>query len=109
MIRRPPRSTLFPYTTLFRSAGYALDLISRKNLVWVMVVPLAVAVAAALLLTPSTPDHGRDGEQNAVPAPSLWRSPRFVAVISAASLVQASHALYYGFSVLQWTGEGLSG
>src|SRR5260370_25088237 len=24
MIRRPPRSTLFPYTTLFRSAGFAL-------------------------------------------------------------------------------------
>src|SRR3712207_6951802 len=24
MIRRPPRSTLFPYTTLFRSAGLAL-------------------------------------------------------------------------------------
>src|SRR2546430_11939596 len=23
MIRRPPRSTLFPYTTLFRSDGYA--------------------------------------------------------------------------------------
>src|SRR5438309_1466306 len=25
MIRRPPRSTLFPYTTLFRSLGYAAD------------------------------------------------------------------------------------
>src|SRR5258707_1965469 len=25
MIRRPPRSTLFPYTTLFRSAGAAAD------------------------------------------------------------------------------------
>src|SRR3712207_7738464 len=24
MIRRPPRSTLFPYTTLFRSAGQSL-------------------------------------------------------------------------------------
>src|SRR3712207_7891902 len=24
MIRRPPRSTLFPYTTLFRSAEYAM-------------------------------------------------------------------------------------
>src|SRR5256885_12702138 len=24
MIRRPPRSTLFPYTTLFRSDGYTL-------------------------------------------------------------------------------------
>src|SRR5437667_3404864 len=25
MIRRPPRSTLFPYTTLFRSRGLAID------------------------------------------------------------------------------------
>src|SRR5437588_3828518 len=25
MIRRPPRSTLFPYTTLFRSVEHALD------------------------------------------------------------------------------------
>src|SRR3712207_8359956 len=25
MIRRPPRSTLFPYTTLFRSLGPAVD------------------------------------------------------------------------------------
>src|SRR2546430_11199239 len=25
MIRRPPRSTLFPYTTLFRSVGRELD------------------------------------------------------------------------------------
>src|SRR5256885_11432128 len=26
MIRRPPRSTLFPYTTLFRSIGYLPEL-----------------------------------------------------------------------------------
>src|SRR3712207_7685755 len=26
MIRRPPRSTLFPYTTLFRSEGSAVEL-----------------------------------------------------------------------------------
>src|SRR3712207_7162032 len=26
MIRRPPRSTLFPYTTLFRSRAHALNL-----------------------------------------------------------------------------------
>src|SRR5256886_17423240 len=26
MIRRPPRSTLFPYTTLFRSVGVAADM-----------------------------------------------------------------------------------
>src|SRR2546429_190433 len=28
MIRRPPRSTLFPYTTLFRSQGHFLRLFS---------------------------------------------------------------------------------
>src|SRR2546426_5343092 len=28
MIRRPPRSTLFPYTTLFRSAGGRLDTVA---------------------------------------------------------------------------------
>jgi len=27
MIRRPPRSTLFPYTTLFRSNQQAVDLL----------------------------------------------------------------------------------
>src|SRR5687768_18144093 len=37
MIRRPPRSTLFPYTTLFRSA-----------LLFVLVVGLALAVSTAL-------------------------------------------------------------
>src|SRR5690349_25168929 len=31
MIRRPPRSTLFPYTTLFRS--YAIYLLTRSGMV----------------------------------------------------------------------------
>src|SRR5690349_23943072 len=31
MIRRPPRSTLFPYTTLFRSAGIAAGFRGRCN------------------------------------------------------------------------------
>src|SRR3712207_8534156 len=34
MIRRPPRSTLFPYTSLFRSAtqGFGTPLVQRKEL-----------------------------------------------------------------------------
>src|SRR3712207_7964477 len=31
MIRRPPRSTLFPYTTLFRSVGAVLDLVRHSE------------------------------------------------------------------------------
>src|SRR2546422_7695327 len=30
MIRRPPRSTLFPYTTLFRSEGYQRVSVARR-------------------------------------------------------------------------------
>src|SRR5690348_17397744 len=33
MIRRPPRSTLFPYTTLFRSRNKALDHFRHTKLV----------------------------------------------------------------------------
>ena len=40
MIRRPPRSTLFPYTTLFRSAlWYYVDL---GGLLWTSVLKLAL-------------------------------------------------------------------
>src|SRR2546426_1397158 len=31
MIRRPPRSTLFPYTTLFRSEGRRRDELERRR------------------------------------------------------------------------------
>src|SRR3712207_7323999 len=31
MIRRPPRSTLFPYTTLFRSPSHRRDVASRMG------------------------------------------------------------------------------
>src|SRR5207248_7138234 len=34
MIRRPPRSTLFPYTTLFRSCFQALRSVRRQALPW---------------------------------------------------------------------------
>src|SRR5260221_7140340 len=31
MIRRPPRSTLFPYTTLFRSTIYEIDVFTLQD------------------------------------------------------------------------------
>src|SRR5256885_9698200 len=34
MIRRPPRSTLFPYTTLFRSCSNPPSLRIRRNTPW---------------------------------------------------------------------------
>jgi PPP family 3-phenylpropionic acid transporter len=37
------------------------------------------------------------------------RDPVFLAVAAAASLLQASHAVYYGFSALDWRAAGLDG
>src|SRR5256885_5256190 len=39
MIRRPPRSTLFPYTTLFRSVLHGTDDVSQKTATTAFVVP----------------------------------------------------------------------
>src|SRR5258708_28144980 len=48
MIRRPPRSTLFPYTTLFRSVFFAMDLARQCH------AQLGAAMEGAL-----EGDHGR--------------------------------------------------
>src|SRR2546430_14774169 len=40
MIRRPPRSTLFPYTTLFRSRGLRLTAMGGVRSVCVVLAPL---------------------------------------------------------------------
>src|SRR6476620_2069422 len=48
MIRRPPRSTLFPYTTLFRSDA------TRMRQVWA--IPSAI-VGGALLLGARSEEH----------------------------------------------------
>src|SRR2546427_9360923 len=49
MIRRPPRSPLFPYTTLFRSLGYAVRMVedSPRNLKVTVPADLDLAEAYA--------------------------------------------------------------
>src|SRR5688572_31631180 len=43
MIRRPPRSTLFPYTTLFRSTGVSLLDMVKQNPIPVAMVGVGLA------------------------------------------------------------------
>src|SRR2546425_11568230 len=46
MIRRPPRSTLFPYTTLFRSLVRAVLLLLLLLLIFVQVLAVLPQIAA---------------------------------------------------------------
>src|ERR1051326_8322911 len=52
MIRRPPRSTLFPYTTLFRSRcrDLAVQHLDRGTLVWADVVAISIPMHTAIRL-----------------------------------------------------------
>jgi PPP family 3-phenylpropionic acid transporter len=89
-------------------AGFAADIIQAHDLIWLIVAASILIAFAALALPPMAP---RMIEPRA-PAPtrqSLLRDGPFVAVIAAASLIQASHALYYGFSALQWSVAGFDG
>src|SRR5256885_3504947 len=50
MIRRPPRSTLFPYTTLFRSLLLAVGLYNAPKIAWKGRPPFDVLIQASYLL-----------------------------------------------------------
>jgi PPP family 3-phenylpropionic acid transporter len=87
-------------------AGLLLEWIAPGNLIWLIVGSLALVVAAAVALVPLE----AYGEPAAAPMQSPWalvRDPAFLAIALAASMVQGSHALYYGFSTLHWRAEGI--
>src|SRR5258708_30272123 len=62
MIRRPPRSTLFPYTTLFRSGGITSDVcsVTRRS-------PYQTR-------SPTAAARSRAGSQSRLQGPDLARS-----------------------------------
>src|SRR2546430_16890045 len=48
MIRRPPRSTLFPYTTLFRSLGWIVEVSSAAELYENPLHPYTISLLSAV-------------------------------------------------------------
>jgi PPP family 3-phenylpropionic acid transporter len=90
-------------------AGIILGLIAPGHLIWLIVSALVMVVLAAIALVPIDAG-GRSVADASTPSPkALLRSPVFVAVALASSMVQGSHALYYGFSTLEWRAAGLDG
>jgi PPP family 3-phenylpropionic acid transporter len=89
-------------------AGFVLEAIAPGHLIWLIVASLVAVVAAAVALVPV---GGGQPAPGAVPASPkvLLRNPAFLAVALAACTIQGSHALYYGFSTLQWRAAGIDG
>ncbi|HZL38696.1 MAG TPA: MFS transporter [Pseudolabrys sp.] len=89
-------------------AGFATDTIPARYLIWLIVAGAVLSAMAAFALEPMV-TAAPPPAQPALPRPHLLRDPVFIAVVAASSLIQASHAVYYGFSALQWRGAGLDG
>ncbi|MEA2985560.1 MAG: transporter, family, 3-phenylpropionic acid transporter [Alphaproteobacteria bacterium] len=89
-------------------AGWIIDSLAAGNLIWLIAAAMmasAVAAAGLVPLPPHTPVMD-------APEPSyegFLRTPGFAMVAAAAGLIQASHAVYYGFSSLDWKAAGLDG
>lgn len=88
-------------------AGFAADVMPARNLIWPILAGMAIMALSALMLAPL----GAAGARAERPPPpkALLRDPVFLAVLAAASLIQASHAFYYGFSALAWRAQGYDG
>jgi MFS transporter, PPP family, 3-phenylpropionic acid transporter len=90
------------------AAGIAAGYVAPTGYIWLIVAASALAAAASLALRPLRPG----GEPERV-GPRRRRRPLampgVLPVAVGASLIQASHAVFYGFSTLDWTAKGLSG
>jgi PPP family 3-phenylpropionic acid transporter len=90
-------------------AGFMLGVIAPGHLIWLIVAALIVTVIAALALAPLDAGSRPESETVRHSPLILLRNPAFVAVALASGLIQGSHALFYGFSTLQWRASGLDG
>ena len=89
-------------------AGYLIGVIAPVHLIWLIVAALIVTTFAAINLDSLNAAVAPASE--APPSPRLlWSNPAFLAVAAAAALTQGSHALFYGFSTLEWRAAGISG
>jgi MFS transporter, PPP family, 3-phenylpropionic acid transporter len=89
-------------------AGFALDVMPARDLIWLLVAAMALTAVAACALAPLKPRPSGVATK-ASSARALLRQPVLLAGVAAASLVQASHAVYYGFSALDWKAAGYDG
>ena len=90
-------------------AGILLDVTAARDLIWLIVAAAVITAAAACALKPLGPHLGSAPQAGLSFAGGVWREPAFLAVAAAASLIQASHAVFYGFSALDWRAAGFDG
>jgi len=72
---------------------------------WLVMAMIAALLAVCFWLPDTRPPHGPPGR---LPLGQVLRRPGVVLFLVAASLVQGSHSVYYGFGTLHWRAAGYS-
>src|SRR5262245_9157854 len=90
------------------AAGFAADEIPARHLIWLMGAASGLIAVAAWQLAPVTGNPLEQKTETPQRHGPLW-DHAFIAVLAGASLIQASHAFFYGFSAVQWHDAGLDG
>jgi MFS transporter, PPP family, 3-phenylpropionic acid transporter len=89
------------------AGGFLLDFLAPGNLIWLIFAGNGLVVLVATILVPLPRDEF--AQPGTVAGHGHLRQPRFLAIMAAGSLIQASHAVYYGFATLDWTRHGFDG
>ncbi|RDV05149.1 MFS transporter [Undibacter mobilis] len=89
------------------ATGFVADIVAPRDLIWLIVAASAVALVTAVNLRPLPPHE--PGVIAAAQPKRLLRDRAFLIVAASAALTQSSHAVYYGFSSLEWRHAGLDG
>ncbi|MEA2935750.1 MAG: transporter, family, 3-phenylpropionic acid transporter [Variibacter sp.] len=88
-------------------AGALAGILAPRNLIWVIVAICWVAFVTLLTLRAlrDPPRHSASRGK----FKTILLTPGVLTTLTAAALIQASHAVFYGFSTIQWSQAGLPG
>jgi PPP family 3-phenylpropionic acid transporter len=89
------------------ACGLLVDVIAASNLIWVIAAMAGLGALVSLGLRRL--DNPRPAASMPQRGGALLRDGGFLAIIVAASLIQASHAAYYTFASINWQAAGLGG
>jgi PPP family 3-phenylpropionic acid transporter len=87
--------------------GLLADVLAPQHLIWIIVAVAGLGALVSFGLQPI--DAPKAAAASLTGGKGLLREPGFLAILTAAALIQGSHAAYYTFASITWQASGLGG